>query len=98
MADTEDKNAAKREGVVSFMLNLLSYVIAWVNKAFNAIVGIKPDLNPTMDKVRRDAPAFSEILVFNWSHDSWSIHLDRMTIKQPLSQMWKASSQKLRLA
>ncbi|KAK9772376.1 hypothetical protein SCAR479_10914 [Seiridium cardinale] len=41
MADTQDKNASARERIVSFVLNLLSYVVAWVNRAFNVVVGIK---------------------------------------------------------
>ncbi|KAK9413815.1 hypothetical protein SUNI508_11633 [Seiridium unicorne] len=51
MADTQDKNASAREKVVSFVLNLLSYVVAWVNRAFNVNVGIKPPLNPSLDKL-----------------------------------------------
>ncbi|KAK6063806.1 hypothetical protein SCUP234_13266 [Seiridium cupressi] len=51
MADTQDKNASAREKVVSFVLNLLSYVVAWVSRAFNVNVGIKPPLNPSLDKL-----------------------------------------------
>ncbi|KAF3001481.1 hypothetical protein E8E13_008620 [Curvularia kusanoi] len=64
MEDTQEKKVRQREGVVGFILNLLSYIIAWVNKAYNAIVGISPSLDSKMDKMVNPEGQYDDKKIF----------------------------------